>query len=63
MIEACSREFYGLHGFLADSLPDGWGQLLMDRRLARHGSRSIIESPTMTVVGPDGMACRMVFRP
>ena len=31
------RDFDGLHGFLADSLPEGWGALLMRRRLAALG--------------------------
>ncbi len=30
---ARTREFDGLHGFLADSLPEGWGYLVMRRRL------------------------------
>lgn len=29
-------EFSGLHGVFNDSLPDGWGQLLMDRALKQH---------------------------
>ena len=29
--------FNGLHGVFADSLPDGWGLLLMDRRLRQKG--------------------------
>ncbi len=29
--------FYGLPGFVADSLPDGWGMLLMDRALRKMG--------------------------
>lgn len=33
--EARTRDFDGLHGFLADSLPEGWGALLMKRRLAK----------------------------
>jgi serine/threonine-protein kinase HipA len=33
--EAHMRDFDGLHGFLADSLPEGWGALLMKRRLAK----------------------------
>ena len=36
---ARSREFDGLHGFLADSLPDAWGTLLLRRRLAKLGHR------------------------
>lgn len=31
------RPNQGLHGFLADSLPDGWGLLLMDRAFQKHG--------------------------
>ena len=27
----------GLHGVFADSLPDGWGRMLMDRVCRRHG--------------------------
>lgn len=34
---ARSRSFEGLHGFLADSLPDGWGHLVMRKRLAKLG--------------------------
>lgn len=34
---ARGREFEGLHGFLADSLPEGWGYLVMRRRLASLG--------------------------
>lgn len=34
---ASSREFGGLHGFLADSLPEQWGYLLMRKRLAKLG--------------------------
>ncbi|HKT14939.1 MAG TPA: type II toxin-antitoxin system HipA family toxin [Allosphingosinicella sp.] len=33
--EARTRDFEGLHGFLADSLPEGWGALLMKRQLAK----------------------------
>jgi serine/threonine-protein kinase HipA len=36
---ARSASFEGLHGFLADSLPEGWGALLMKRRLAKLGER------------------------
>ena len=31
------QPFNGLFGIFADSLPDGWGLLLMDRRLAQNG--------------------------
>lgn len=32
-----NRPNAGLHGFLADSLPDGWGLRLMDRVFENHG--------------------------
>lgn len=31
------RGFHGLHGVFADSLPDGWGLMLIDRELRNHG--------------------------
>lgn len=34
---ADTRLFDGLHGVFADSLPDGWGVLLMDRFFKTHG--------------------------
>lgn len=37
--EARTAEFDSVHGFLADSLPEGWGALVMRRRLARLGVR------------------------
>jgi serine/threonine-protein kinase HipA len=37
LMAARTRSFDGLHGFLADSLPDGWGYLLMRKRLAKLG--------------------------
>jgi len=37
--QARTRDFDGLHGFLADSLPEGWGALVMKRRLATLGVR------------------------
>lgn len=30
-------DFHGLHGLFHDSLPDGWGLLLMHRRMRTHG--------------------------
>jgi serine/threonine-protein kinase HipA len=37
LIEARSDVLGGLHGFLADSLPDAWGMRLLARRLRREG--------------------------
>jgi serine/threonine-protein kinase HipA len=36
---------FGLPGFIADSLPDGWGLLLMDRLFRKHGLRPETLSP------------------
>jgi hypothetical protein len=43
--------FEGLHGIFADSLPDGWGRLLVDRRARQLG----IEPATLTPL--DRLAC------
>lgn len=37
LIAARTGEFGGLHGFLADSLPDAWGMLLLRRQVTRLG--------------------------
>src|ERR1700733_8922435 len=37
VIPAPHDPFEGLHGLFNDSLPDGWGRLLLDRRLTRSG--------------------------
>jgi serine/threonine-protein kinase HipA len=37
LIEGPERVFDRLHGLFNDSLPDGWGRLLMDRKLAQTG--------------------------
>lgn len=39
LIAAPRDPFDGLHGLFNDSLPDGWGRLLLDRRLQRAGYR------------------------
>jgi len=36
VIAAPYAPFDGLHGLFNDSLPDGWGRLLLDRRLQKH---------------------------
>jgi serine/threonine-protein kinase HipA len=45
LIEARSDVLGGLHGFLADSLPDAWGMRLLARRLRRDG------------IGPETLSC------
>ena len=49
--------FDGLPGIFADSLPDGWGNLLLDRQLRRLGKRLADISPLERLcgIGKDGM--------
>lgn len=49
--------FDGLPGVLADSLPDGWGRLLIDRELARRGKAVHELTPVdrLAIVGQHGM--------
>lgn len=64
LIEARGRAFDGLHGFLADSLPEGWGALLMRRRLERLGARWETLDPVdrLALVGEAGRGA-LVFAP
>jgi serine/threonine-protein kinase HipA len=61
---ARGREFEGLHGFLADSLPEGWGQLLMRRRLSKLGVNIDTLTPLerLALVGDQGRGA-LVFEP
>jgi serine/threonine-protein kinase HipA len=56
--------FYGLPGFIADSLPDGWGLLLMDRALRRLGRNpqetSILER--LAIIGDRALGA-LAFEP
>lgn len=47
----------GVFGIFADSLPDGWGRLLVDRALAKHGIDPLSLSPLarLSIVGANGM--------
>ena len=49
--------FDGLHGIFNDSLPDGWGRLLVDRMLLREGVQpntlSVLDR--LAIVGSSGM--------
>ncbi|MDO5563171.1 MAG: HipA N-terminal domain-containing protein, partial [Synergistaceae bacterium] len=49
--------FGGVFGVFADSLPDGWGRLLVDRMLKRGGvsPRSVSEFQRLAIVGAAGM--------
>lgn len=47
----------GVFGVFADSMPDGWGRLLVDRQLAAHGiDPGTVDSLTrLSIVGTQGM--------
>ncbi len=64
LMAARTRDFGGLHGFLADSLPDGWGQLLMRRRLTKLGLDIAGLNPLerLALVGDQGRGA-LVYRP
>lgn len=49
--------FQGLHGLFNDSLPDGWGRLLVDRRLGKIGLKPHDVTPLdrLSAVGTKGM--------
>lgn len=64
LLAARTREFSGLHGFLADSLPDAWGALLLKRRLQKLGHRYEDLNPVdrLALVGSRGRG-GLTFRP
>lgn len=49
--------FNGLFGIFADSLPDGWGRLLVDRMLRKEGEDPATSDPLqrLAIVGSSGM--------
>ena len=49
--------FNGLFGVFNDSLPDGWGNLLIDRLLLKHGTnpQSLSVIDRLSIVGKSGM--------
>jgi serine/threonine-protein kinase HipA len=61
---ARSRDLDGLHGFLADSLPDAWGTLLLKRRLAKlgHDWNALNPVDRLALVGQRGRGA-LVFEP
>lgn len=61
---ARGRAFEGLQGFLADSLPEGWGRRLMRRRLEKLGVDLAILSPLdqLALVGRHGRGA-LVYEP
>ena len=56
--------FNGLWGVFADSLPDAWGRLLVDRMLLREGRRpeEVSELERLMIVGNSGMGA-LSYRP
>lgn len=59
-----SRTFQGLWGVFADSLPDAWGRLLVDRMLKSRGLSPSNVTPLerLAVVGASGMGA-LTYRP
>ena len=55
---------YGLPGFIADALPDGWGMLLMDRALRKLGRnpREVSVLERLAIVGERAMGA-LAFEP
>lgn len=56
--------FEGLFGVFADSLPDGWGRLLVDRLMRRNGlnPQTIGSLERLAIVGSSGMGA-LTYRP
>lgn len=54
--DRAAEYFQGLHGVFNDSLPDGWGRLLLDRLLAREDilAGSLTPVQRLAFVGADG---------
>lgn len=61
---ARGRDFDGLHGFLADSLPEGWGYLVMRRRLSKLGVaiETLSALDRLALVGDHGRGA-LTYRP
>ncbi|MDS9469950.1 type II toxin-antitoxin system HipA family toxin [Paracoccus sp. MBLB3053] len=59
-----ARAFGDLPGLFGDSLPDGWGRLLIDRELAARGwqRHDITDLDRLAMVGRDGMGA-LSYRP
>lgn len=57
VIEGSREPFEGLHGAFADSLPDAWGRLLIDRALRREGRNPamLTSLDTLAMVGKGGV--------
>ncbi len=64
VLQLPTRPFDGLAGVFADSLPDGWGRLLMDRKLRANGTlpSSASSLDRLSYVGIWGMGA-LVYQP
>lgn len=64
VLEDPRRTFEGLFGVFDDSLPDGWGRLLVDRDLERRGVRREVVTPLdrLAFVGEHGPGA-LIYRP
>lgn len=64
VITSGDRIFEGLFGIFNDSLPDGWGRLLLDRKLMNVGLNPGILSPLdrLCYVGHNGMGA-LIYEP
>lgn len=64
VIEGDMSLFGGLHGVFNDSLPDGWGRLLIDRQLRGHGIEPGVLTPLdrLAHVGQRGMGA-LLYEP
>ena len=59
-----SQAFQGLWGVFADSLPDAWGRLLVDRMLKQRGlpPEEVTPLERLAIVGSSGMGA-LTYRP
>jgi len=64
LLRSRGRAFGDLPGVFGDSLPDGWGRLLIDRELAARGRSSveITDLDRLAMVGLDGMGA-LTYQP
>lgn len=55
--DSVPHDFGGIHGLFNDSIPDGWGRFLLDRRLGKIGVKPGDVTPLdrLSAVGTTGM--------
>lgn len=64
-VEETDRVFGGLHGLFNDSLPDGWGMIVMDRALSAMGvdARRLTPLDRLAFIGTRGMGALTYHAP